>query len=83
MNPLVTQVQPCDDFSLIVTFENGEVKRIDIAPYMKKGVFKELSELNYFKQVRVSYGSIEWPHEQDLSHDTLYLVGKSKNHLTK
>lgn len=34
----------------------------------------ELKDRNYFQQVRVAFGAVEWPHEQDFSKDTLYLL---------
>ncbi len=77
MNPKVLNVEPTDDYQLILTFSNGERKIMDISPYLDKGVFQELKELNYFKRVEISFGSVMWPHEQDLSYDTLYLCGKN------
>jgi len=41
---------------------------------LDKGIFNELKDINYFKQVKVAFGAIEWPHEQDFSKDTLYLL---------
>ena len=75
MNPIVLSVEARDDFKLIITFENGEKKIFDVAPFLDKGVFTELKNINYFKQAKVSFGSVEWPHEQDFSKDTLYLMG--------
>ncbi len=79
MNPKVLDVEPTDDYQLIVTFANGEKKKMDISPYLEKGVFRELKKINYFKRVCVSFGSVAWPNEQDLSYDTLYLCGKKLN----
>ncbi len=79
MNPKVTNVEPTNDFQLIVTFSNGEKKKMDISPYLEKGVFRELKDLSYFKRVDVFFGSVAWPHEQDLSYDTLYICGKNLN----
>lgn len=75
MNPKVISVKPTDDYQLFVTFENGERKKVDVSPYLEKGVFRELKDKSYFKRVTVSFGSVVWPHEQDLSYDTLYLSG--------
>jgi len=77
MNPTVQLVEATDDYQLVVTFDNGERKKVDISTYLDKGVFRELRKLNYFKRVSVSFGSVIWPHEQDLSYDTLYLSGKN------
>jgi hypothetical protein len=32
-----------------------------------------LKDPNYFKQVRLAFGTVQWPHEQDISPETLYL----------
>lgn len=79
MNPSVKSVEPISDYKLQIQFENGEFKIFDVAPYLDKGIFVELKDQNYFKQVRVAFGSIEWPHEQDFSRDTLYLLGTPLN----
>lgn len=36
-------------------------------------VFRELRDPNYFKQVGVAFDTVQWPHEQDISPDTLDL----------
>jgi hypothetical protein len=36
-------------------------------------VFLELKDLRYFQQVRIAFGTVQWPHEQDISPETLYL----------
>ena len=77
MNPEVKSVKAVEDYKLIIEFSNNEYKEFDVTPYLEKGIFKELKNKNYFKQVRVAFGSIEWPNEQDFSKDTLYLLGTS------
>jgi hypothetical protein len=77
MNPSVTDVAAIDNYKLQLQFENGETKIFDVSPFLNKGIFTELKNEQYFKQVRISFGSIEWPHEQDFSKDTLYLLGTS------
>lgn len=61
-----------DDHNLTLTFANDEVGEFDVSPYLDKGIFQELRDLNYFKQVRVALGTVVWPHEQDFCPDTLY-----------
>ena len=74
MNPRVISVEAEQGHKLKIVFENEEVRLFDATPFLEKGVFNELKNLSYFKQVRVAFGSIEWPHEQDFSKDTLYLL---------
>ena len=75
MNPAVKSVQALENYKLHIEFENDELKEFDVTPFLEKGIFVELKDINYFKQVRVSFGSVEWPNEQDFSKDTLYLLG--------
>lgn len=73
MNPRVSKVIPSDDYKLILTFTNGEHKIYDCHDLLSFGVFEELQDKNYFKQVTITDGTVTWPHEQDLCPDTLYL----------
>jgi len=76
MNPIVKNVEPLNNHQLKIFFVNGDQRLFDVSPYLDKGVFIELKDESYFKSVRVVFGSIEWPHEQDFSFDTLYILGK-------
>lgn len=72
MNPRVKLVVALDDYTLKITFLNGETGIYDCAPLFDFGVFRELREINYFKQARAVGGTVAWPHEQDICPDTLY-----------
>jgi hypothetical protein len=73
MNPRVKSVVPLDGYKLRLEFENGEVGIYDCLPLLGFGVFQELKDVAYFRQVRVLLGTVAWPHEQDICPDTLYL----------
>ncbi len=73
MNPRVLNVTPTDDYKLTLVFTNGERGEYDCSHLLDFGVFKELKEKSYFKKVKPMYGSVVWPHEQDICPDTLYL----------
>lgn len=73
MNPRVKSVKPENNYTLLLEFSNGEVKRFDVSPYIGKGVFAPLSNESFFRRVRVFLGSIQWPNGADLCPDTLYL----------
>ena len=69
----VVAVKANDDFSLDLKFNDNSIRRFDARPYLDFGMFNELKDIKYFKQVRIAYGTVQWPHEQDISPDTLYL----------
>ena len=73
MNPRVKHVKPEHDFTLLITFDNGEVKKFDVKPYLGIGLFKELKDLSLFNSVKPYLGSIQWSNGVDLCPDTLYL----------
>ncbi len=81
MSPKVIKVEPLEKYQLRLTFSNGEIRRFDVTPYLDKGIFTELKDMEYFRQVQVSFGSVQWLHEQDFSRDTLYLLSKPEESL--
>jgi hypothetical protein len=75
MNPRVITVHPETDYTLALTFSNGEFRVFDVKPYLNIGIFRELQDKNLFNSVRMVLGSIQWQNGQDFRPDTLYLDG--------
>lgn len=73
MLPRVKMVQAQPDYQLQITFANGEVGTYDCRPLLDFGVFRELKDEAYFRQVQAVNGTVAWPHEQDICPDTVYL----------
>ena len=71
----VKRVKPLTDYQLELTFENKEIKIFDIKPYLDTGLFRALKNENFFRLVRVSYDTIEWPNGIDLDPEVLYEKG--------
>lgn len=76
MNPRVVNVKPVHNFTLQITFNNGEVKCFDVKPYLGIGIFKELQDVSLFNSVKPFLGSIQWANGLDLCPDTLYMESK-------
>jgi hypothetical protein len=76
MNPRPIRVSPKDDFTLTIEFSNGEMRSYDMKPHLEFGIFKELSDLTYFKRARIVDNTVEWPNHQDICPDTLYEDGR-------
>ena len=75
MSLKIARVEVKPEHKLYVRFKNGQARLFDMKPYLNKGVFKELKNESYLRKVRIIWGGLEWPHEQDLSADTLYYHG--------
>jgi len=73
MNPRVVAVYSAPDYTLLLTFTNGEVRVFDVKPYLNIGIFRELQDKRIFNSVRPFLGSIQWRNGQDFCPDTLYL----------
>ena len=73
MYPRVKDVKPQNDYKILLTFDNEELKVFDMKPYINKGFFKQLQDKSYFNTVKPFMDSIQWQNGQDLCPDTLYL----------
>ncbi len=63
---------PHPDYLLELEFETGERRVFDVKPYLDKGIFGQLKDVEYFKRVTSSSRYVSWPREQDFSLDTLW-----------
>jgi len=77
MYPRVKDAKPQDDYQILLTFDNEELKVFDMKPYINKGFFKQLQDKSYFNTVKPFMDSIQWKNGQDLCPDTLYLDSQS------
>ncbi|MBP6734789.1 MAG: DUF2442 domain-containing protein [Chromatiaceae bacterium] len=74
MQPLldVVSVKVLPAFKLDLVFENGERRRFDMTPYLKKPPFNRLLQAGYFALAAIDYGTVVWPGEIDIAPETLY-----------
>ena len=74
----VVSVQANDDYSLDCEMENGEIYHYDMSFIQeKKGeIFIPLKSINFFKQVFVEAGALEWPHGFGIHGSTIVKDGK-------
>jgi hypothetical protein len=77
MNPRVTKALPESNYRVYLEFSNGERREFDVSPYLEKGIFRRLKDKDYYRQLRVSMGTIEWPEGQDFCPDTLYELSQA------
>ena len=69
----VRAVQPLHGFKVLITFENGTRKEIDLEPYLRGPIFKEIrSDHAKFRAVKIEGGTIAWENGADIDPDVLY-----------
>jgi len=71
----VKEVEARDDYTLVLTFEDGQRKLFDVKPYLDRGIFRELRDLAMFKTARVCFSSVAWANEADFDPEALYELG--------
>jgi Protein of unknown function (DUF2442) len=66
-------------YRLLLTFEDGQRREVDIAALVPfDGVFAPLRDESYFRRVRIDpdSGTIVWPNGADICPDVLYDNGR-------
>jgi Protein of unknown function (DUF2442). len=83
----ITAVVANNDFSLTISFDNGEKRLYDVRPLLKKGtVFEPFADIENFKRVYVDYANCiawdinpsvnseeVWNNKVDLCPDSCYI----------
>jgi len=73
MNPRVVTVMPIESHALLLRFDNGEQRRMDVSPYLAYAVFEPLREPTFFARALADHGTVSWPGGIDLDPDSVYL----------
>ena len=70
--PTVLNVVPTEDYSVIVTFETGKIKKFNVKPYICGNWFGQLKDIDIFNTVHPCGNTIEWEDGQDIAPHELY-----------
>lgn len=60
LRPIAIAVKPLEDYRLLITFDNGEVRIFDVAPLIKGDWFGQLKDKELFRTVHIAGVSVEW-----------------------
>ena len=71
--PRPTHVTPIDGYKLEITFANGELKIMDMNPYLAYPAFQALTEKHLFMKARIAHHTVIWSDEIDIAPESLYL----------
>lgn len=71
----IIDVDYIQDYQLLITFNDGNRKRVDLKPYLTGEVFGELLDPEKFIQYGLTPVTIEWANGADLAPEFLYEIG--------
>ena len=73
----VTDVAYAGDYALLIRFDDGEAKIVDLEPHLDGPIFEPLKDMAYFKcfQLNCEIDTVVWPNNADFSPDFLYSIG--------
>ena len=59
--PDVVQVVPFEDYTVDVYFDDGKIVRYDVTPFLEKGIFRKLKDLQVFiNACTILNGTLAW-----------------------
>ena len=73
----IVDVDYIKDYELLITFNDGTRKKVDLKPYLTGEVFGELLDKNKFIQYGLTHITIEWANGADLAPEFLYEIGSA------
>lgn len=73
-NPVwvVKEVQPRNDYTLLLTFADGTKKIYNAIPLLEKAVYSPLKSLPFFLSAKAVYGTVAWNDDIDIAPEHLY-----------
>jgi len=82
-NPVwvVKNVKAQKDYTLIITFENGEQRIYNAQPLLKEQMYEALKNPAFFLKAKVDCGTVIWNDEIDIAPEHLYECSKPINAL--
>lgn len=73
----VRDVKYLSDYKLLLSFEDGSLRQVDLLPHLDGPVFESLKDPDNFKTVHLNpdLDTIVWDNGADMSPDFLYNIG--------
>ena len=70
----VVKAEYIDGYRLLLLFNNGERRIVDLSNSLKGTVFAPLKDINFFKRFSVKFNTVEWENGADLAPEYLYEI---------
>ena len=70
----VIKAEYLDGYRLLLQFNNGEWRIVDLSGSLKSTVFAPLKDINFFKRFSIKFNTIEWENGADFAPEYLYAI---------
>ena len=66
-----------DGYRLLLLFNNGERRIVDLSNSLKGTVFAPLKDINFFKRFSIKFNTVEWENGADFAPEYLYEISSA------
>jgi hypothetical protein len=71
----VVKAEYLNGYKLNLLFNNGDRRIVDLSNSLNGEVFAPLKNIDYFKNFRIKFNTIEWENGADFAPEYLYEIG--------
>jgi hypothetical protein len=69
----VEKVTPLEGFSVLIEFEDGVAKQMDLESFLRGPIFAPMrKDMEAFRNIHITGGTIAWSNGADIDPDVLY-----------
>jgi hypothetical protein len=68
-----------DNYRIMLTFNNGETRIVNLENELEGSVYAPLRDHDYFKNFQIKFNTIEWQNGADYAPEYLYKIGNRLN----
>jgi len=75
----VTEANYKEKYKILLTFNDGKIKLVDLKKSIfedHRKIFEPLKDLEYFKRFEIKFSTITWENQVDFAPEYLYQIGK-------
>ena len=66
------------EFKVMITFNDGVIREVDLQNELDGDIFRPLQNIDYFKSFFIDCGTISWSNGADFAPEYLYLISKKE-----
>lgn len=70
----VKNAEYLDGYRLRLSFNNGEIRIVDLESHLNGPLFRPLTNLENFKRFSIPFNTVQWENEADFAPEFLYEI---------